>query len=74
MSTAEGIPLTAGMPTTLETPSIVLASTGRPTATEMPQTVWMLTTNEFFVEIGEKFIRTATIHEKRRKRTKIAHF
>jgi hypothetical protein len=28
-STAEGRPLTAGMPTTVETPTIVLASTGQ---------------------------------------------
>jgi hypothetical protein len=38
-SAAEGKPLTAGMPTTAETPTIVLASTGRPTATEMLRTV-----------------------------------
>jgi hypothetical protein len=73
-STAEGIPLTAGMPTTLETPTIVLASTGRPTATEMPQTVWMLTTNEFLWKFAKKLSELLKFMKKDAKEQKLLIF
>jgi hypothetical protein len=49
---------TAGMPTTVETPTIVLASTGRPTATEMP------TTHDFLQKFAKRLSELQKICEK----------
>jgi hypothetical protein len=62
MSTAEERLTTAGMRSTVETPTTVFATAGTPTVTEMPGPVWTQTTYEL-VEIrenssdGEKFAK-----------------